>query len=126
MIWLDEGGRQRGLRLIVPPPRLRDDVEHFWIQETMPKKVWRIVPDINAHAIFSITHETKGLRTNACIVGARSEFFDLDVTNHVLTIGMRFRPGVLPLLLRDSDEQFTDRSCSRQWQLRNRHSDCVY
>jgi len=44
MIWLDEGGRQRGLRLIVPPPALRDQVEHFWIQETMPKTIWRIVP----------------------------------------------------------------------------------
>jgi AraC-like DNA-binding protein len=110
MIWLDEGGRQRGLRLIAPPPTLRDDVEHFWIQDTMPKKVWRIVPDISAHAIFSIKHEATGLRTNGWIVGARSEFFDLDVTNHVITIGVRFRPGVLPLLVRDSAEQFTDRS----------------
>ena len=74
MIWLDEGGRQRGLRLIVPPPALRDRVEHFWIQETMPKTVWRIVPDINAHAIFSIKHDTKGLHANGYFVGARSEF----------------------------------------------------
>jgi AraC-like DNA-binding protein len=110
MIWLDEGGRQRGLGLIASPPALGDHVEHFWIQETMPKKVWRIVPDINAHAIFSIKHETEGLRANGCIVGARSGFFDLDVTNHVLTIGVRFRPGVLPLLVRDSAKQFTDRS----------------
>jgi AraC-like DNA-binding protein len=110
MIWLDEGGCQRGLQLIFPPPRLRGDVEHFWIQQAMPKNVWRIVPDINAHAIFSIKRETNGLRTNVCIVGARSEFFDLDVTNHVLTIGVRFRAGVLPLLVRDSAERFTDRS----------------
>src|SRR5262245_35493312 len=110
MIWLDEGGRQRGLQLIVPPHRLHDDVEHFWMQETMPKKVWRIVPDINAHAICSIKAEREGLRTNAFIVGARSEFFDLDVTNHVLTIGVRFRPGRLPFLVQDSAEQFTDRS----------------
>src|SRR5262245_45019746 len=110
MIWLDEGGRQRGLQLIAPPPTLRENIEHFWIQKTLPKDVWRIVPDVNAHAIFSVTHDAKGLHTNACIVGARSESFDLDVTNRVLTIGVRFRPGVLPHLVRDSAEQFTDRS----------------
>ena len=110
MIWLDEGGRHRGRRLIAPPPTVREDIEHFWIQETLPKKVWRIVPDVNAHAIFSVTHDAKGLHANACIVGARSESFDLDVTNRVLTIGVRFRLGVLPFLVRDSAGQFTDRS----------------
>src|SRR5690349_7712151 len=110
MIWLDEGGRQRGVRLVDPPPTLRDEVEHFWIQDSMPGKAWRIVPDINAHAIFSIKRETKGLHGNGCIVGARSEFLDTDVTNRVLTIGARFRPGILPLLVRDSAEHFTDRA----------------
>lgn len=110
MILLDEGGRQHGLRLIAPPPTLREDIELFWIRETLPKDVWRIVPDVNAHAIFSVTHDAKGLHANASIVGARSKSFDLDVTNRVLTIGVRFRLGVLPLLVRDSAEQFTDRS----------------
>jgi len=109
MIWLDEGGRQRGVRLVAPPPTLCNEVEHFWIQESMPRQTWRIVPDTNAHAIFSIKQETKGLNANGFIVGARSEFLDIDVTNRVLTIGARFRPGVLPLLVRDSAEYFTDR-----------------
>ena len=110
MIWLDEGGHQRGVRLVASPPALRDEVEHFWIQDSMPKTVWRIVPDINAHAIFSIKQEAKGLQANGYIVGARSEFLDTDVTNRVLTIGVRFRPGALPLLVRDSAEHFTDRA----------------
>ena len=109
MIWLDEGGRQRGLQLVAPAPALLDAVEHFWVQDSMPKKLWRIVPDMNAHAIFSVKQETKGLQANGCIVGARSKFIDSDVTNRVLTIGVRFRPGVLPFLVRDSAEHFTDR-----------------
>ena len=110
MIWLDEGGQQRDLRLIVSPPPLRDVVEHFWIQETMPKHIWRIVPDVSGHVIFSITSRPSGVAADCCVVGARSEFFDLDVTGRTVTIGVRLRPGTLPLLVRDSAAQFTDRS----------------
>jgi hypothetical protein len=102
VIWLDEGGYQRSLRLIAPPLTVRGEVEHFWIQETMPKRDCRIVPDVNAHAIFSMKHGTKGLHANGYIVGARSEFLDTDVIDRVLTISVRFKPGVLPLLVRDS------------------------
>jgi AraC-like DNA-binding protein len=110
MIWLDEGGQHCTLPLVASPPGLCEVVEHFWIQETIPKNVWRIVPDVNPHVIFSITQSRKAPAADCCVVGARSQFFDLDVTGRVLTIGARLRPGVLPLLVRDSALHFTDLS----------------
>jgi AraC-like DNA-binding protein len=113
MVWLDEGGHQRDLRLVAAPPELSAVVEHFWIRDTpLPRNVWRIVPDLSAHVIFSITHSRKAALADCCVVGARGQFFDLDVTGRVLAIGARLRPGALPLLVRDSALHFTDRSIS--------------
>lgn len=110
VIWIDDGGRQRDLGLIVPPPALRDVVEHFWIQGLMPKPLWRVVPDLSAHVIFSITSTSRGLSASSVVVGARSRYCDINVAGRVLTIGARLRPGALPHLLRDSASQLTDRT----------------
>src|SRR5262245_30527363 len=110
MIWLDQGGQQSDLRLIPAPPALCHVVEHCWVQKSMPKGVRRIVPDLNAHLIFSTTHGSRGLVAACHIVGARSTFFDLNTADRGLTIGARLRPGVLPQLVRDSATKFTDQS----------------
>jgi AraC-like DNA-binding protein len=110
VVRLDEGGWQSDLGLIAPPPELCHAVEHFWLQKPLPKDVWRIVPDISAHVIFSTTHGPGGLVAECRIVGARTTFFDLPAAGRTLTIGARLRPGVLHQLVRDSAVQFTDRS----------------
>jgi len=109
MVWLDEGGSQRGLGLIPAPPAMGHLVEHFWIQKSMPKEVWRIVPDLSAYVVFSTTDGPHELRADCHIVGPRSTFFDLDARGRRLSIGVRLRPGVLPLLIKDSAAKFTNR-----------------
>ena len=69
MIWLDEGGRQRDSGLIAPPPSLCGAVEHFWIHQRLPRRRWRVVPDLSAHVIFSLAGSTAVCR----IVGARED-----------------------------------------------------
>jgi AraC-like DNA-binding protein len=105
MIWLDEGGRQSETRLIAPPPSLCGAVEHFWIHHRLPRRMWRVVPDLSAHVIVSLSGSTAVSR----IVGARSTFCDIDVSRRDLTIGARLRPGALPQLIRDSASQVSDR-----------------
>jgi AraC-like DNA-binding protein len=106
MIWLDEGGRQRHTCLIAPPPSLRGVVEHLWAHQRLPRGTWRVVPDLSAHVIFSISGSTAACR----IVGARSTYCDIDVSLRDLTVGVRLRPGALPRLIRDSASQLSDRS----------------
>lgn len=110
MIWLDEGGRQRNLRLIPPPAALDGAIEHFWIQGAVPGPVWRVVPDLSAHVLFSVTNGPNGASASCRVVGARSRFFDAHTAGRTLTIGARLRPGALPHLLRDNASQLSDRS----------------
>jgi AraC-like DNA-binding protein len=110
VVWLDQGGQQRDLNLIAPPPALEDAVEHFWMQGPMPADVWRVVPDHRAHVIFTVAHGRFGLAATCCVVGARSRFCDIRVAGRILTIGARLRPGALPRLIADDAAQLTDRS----------------
>jgi AraC-like DNA-binding protein len=106
MIWLDEGGRQRDTPLIAPPPSLRGVVEHFWTHRRLPRETWRVVPDLSAHVIFSLSGSAAVCR----VVGARRTYCDIDVSRRDLTLGVRLRPGALPQLIRDSASQLSDRS----------------
>ena len=106
MIWLDEGGRQRDTRLIAPPPSLCEAVEHCWTHQQLPRRKWRVVPDLSAHVIFSLSGSTAVCH----IVGARSTYCDIDVASRDLTIGVRLRPGALPQLIRASASHLSDRS----------------
>ena len=110
MIWLDEGGHDRDARLIAPPERLRDAVDHFWILGVRPRGLWRIVPDTSAHLIFSITKTIGGLSAHCHVVGARTTYYDAEVADRMVVIGARFRPGVLARLVRDDADRLTDRS----------------
>jgi AraC-like DNA-binding protein len=110
VVWIDDGGRQRDLGLIAPTAALHDVVEHFWIQGLLPKQLWRVVPDLSAHVIVSITSASRGLSASCFVVGARSQYCDINVAGRGLTIGARLRPGALPHLLRDSASQLTDRT----------------
>jgi AraC-like DNA-binding protein len=109
MIWLDEGGHDRHVRLIAPPLSLREAVEHFWILGARPRSVWRIVPDASAHVIFAVSQQRSGLVGECHVVGARTTHFDAAVAARTVTIGARLRPGALPLLLHDDADGLTDR-----------------
>lgn len=105
MIWLDEGGRQRHIPLIAPPDALSGAVEHFWIHQRAPREIWRVVPDLSAHVIFTLSaNEGANLR----VVGPRSTHCDIDMRGRELTIGARLAPAMLPHLIRTSAAQLRD------------------
>src|SRR5262245_29002386 len=111
MVLLDEAGLGRSATRIVPPGRLTPLVEHFWIHDgPRPRPRWRIVPDANAHLIFSACTRPGGVETQLFVVGARSRYVDLDVAGRRLTIAARLRPGALALLTGVRASELTDRS----------------
>ena len=110
MIWLDEGGRQRGVRLIAAPHELSAVVEHVWVHGALPKTEWRVVPDVSAHVIFSVTRGARGAIAACRVVGARSRFADIDMKGREVTIGARLRPGALSVFVRDDALLLMDRS----------------
>lgn len=116
MFLLDQAGAGKHLSTIYFPDRgLQPFVEHFWIQQTpFPNKLkqpWRIVPDPNPHIIFSVSqNERSGRRIQCNLVGARSTFADVPVNTRLLTLGVRFLPGLLHLLCKLPATDFTDRA----------------
>lgn len=118
MITLDQAGVGVSATLLLPPPRkLQHYAEHGFVQTTGPAETgggWRIVPDPNPHLIVPVLGRTQNGEqpVRGRIVGARSRFTDIDRRNRLATVGVRLRPGVLPLLLRDSARLLTDQCFS--------------
>jgi AraC-like DNA-binding protein len=115
MVLLDHGGRAAGEVVIVAPPAdLSAIVEHFWIAHRphLSAPRWRVVPDTSSHVIAMLTARARKREIRTVVVGARSRAADIDVSERVLTIGMRLRPGVLPILTNASAREFADRSVS--------------
>jgi AraC-like DNA-binding protein len=112
MVLLDNGGCEPGrVSLAPPPPDLQRLVEHVAVYTYPPHaREWRIVPDLSPHLIVSVVDDGSGRRVRGAIVGARSRSTVVDVTRRVVTVGVRLRPGTLPLLLRGSAADLTDRS----------------
>jgi AraC-like DNA-binding protein len=109
MVLLDQGGAARNAVTIIPAcAALGDLVEHFWIQHECATPIWRIVPDVAAHIIFSVRQLDGGRVSRCAFVGARSIHADIDVSRRILTIGARLRPGVLALLVRMPATALTD------------------
>jgi AraC-like DNA-binding protein len=108
---LDQGGSDRARARILPaPPDLADLVESAWMLvggEAGAGASWRIVPDASANIVVVVPKGGAGPR--AGIVGARSTFADIDASNRRLTLGIRLRPGALPMLVREHAASFTDR-----------------
>lgn len=114
MVNLDEGGRGRpATRLLPPPAKLAPWVEYFWVQGSRchpSARPWRIVPDTNAHVIFSVESAGEGERSRCCLVGARPAHHDIDVSRRRMTIGARLRLATLARLTRSGAGRFTGRS----------------
>jgi hypothetical protein len=114
MILLDQAGAGASESRFFPPLRIQESfIENFWIQQTRSSPVgraWRIIPDANPYLIFVVSREDSGVQERCFLVGPRSRFADVTMDGRILTCGVRFRPGALPLLTRFSASAFTDRS----------------
>lgn len=111
MVLLDHGGRHLSeVELLAPPPDLGWLVEHLWIQGSHGAVTdWRVVADTAPHLIASVTESGPTRRLRVQLVGARTHAATVDVTNRVLTVGVRLKVGVLPGLTGASASAFVDR-----------------
>lgn len=113
MISLDQGGRARGsaraFRVDGPAAAL---AESAWMLGPVAVPVagapaWRVVPDVHPHLIVAAL---PGARIRACLVGARSQWADVDQHGRAWTVGVRLRPGAIPVLTGGPAAALTDRS----------------
>jgi AraC-like DNA-binding protein len=113
MVLLDQGGcvHEHDVRLALAPPDLRGLVEHVWVQ-IHPKgtREWRVVPDASPYLIAAVTNGPDGPRVRPVLVGPRSRMADIDVSQRVVTIGIRLRPGSIPALVSAPAVEFVDRT----------------
>lgn len=114
MILLDQAGAGAdGARFFQPSPPHRPWVEYSWTQQVAAApsgRTWRVVPDLNPHLIFAIARTGSRLVGRCFLVGARSRFADVAMTNRIMTCGVCLRPGALPHLTRLPSTDFTDQS----------------
>ena len=112
---LDQGGfGSRHTEILAAPPDLVELVESSFIRYdalVRPSgRGWRGVPDCSANVVIVLRATASGNRAEAGVVGARSSFADVDVSNRRITIGVRLRPGALSALTRERASAFTDRA----------------
>ena len=116
MVTLDQAGHGRHtLTMFEPSAELAEWVEHAWVQEfgdlrDGDRTSWRIVPDASPHLIMHWWESDPRAPTVPRLVGARSAFCDARVARRVRTLGLRLRPGVLPLLTSLPATDLLDRS----------------
>lgn len=114
MILLDQAGAGVPFaRTFPPPPALEPLIEHFWAQHgqgNATKREWRVIPDPNPNVIFVVFRNGSSIHMRCAVVGARSRFADVSMTNRVFTCGVRLRPGALPLLTGFPASDFTNQS----------------
>jgi AraC-like DNA-binding protein len=112
MVLFDNGGRPgREIALAPAPPDLASLVEHSWVQRgPHPAPVWRVVADPAPYLIAAVTARAGGAALRLALVGARSCAADLDVSSRTLTVGVRLRPGALPVLIDDAAHTIANRS----------------
>lgn len=110
-----------------PPASLEPFSELFWTHVDSPVSAgreagWRIVPDAAPHLIVTrlrtLAGETSPSGTRTSLVGARSRYVDGHITRRAWTVGVRFRPGVLPLLTGLPAPDLADRSVAVAYALR--------
>lgn len=109
---LDQGGRDSSeVELLAPPQDLETSVEHMWIQGGHGTvTTWRVVADTSPYVIASVAESAGSRCIRVEFIGARTRAADVDVTNRVLTVGVRLRVGVLPALTGASAREFVDRA----------------
>jgi AraC-like DNA-binding protein len=111
MVLLDNGGRHGSeVTLIAPPQDLSGVIEHLWVQGCGDMAAdWRVVADSSPYLIAAVTG-TGSRRIRVSLVGARTCAASIDAARRVMTVGVRLRPGALPILTNASAQEFVDRS----------------
>jgi AraC-like DNA-binding protein len=115
MVLLDNGGRYSSeVTLLAPPTDLAHVVEHAWIEDGRHAGAtdWRVVADTSPHAIAVVSSRGGSRSLRVVLVGARATAATVDVRDRVLTVGLRLRPGTLPLLTKSSARELVDRSAA--------------
>ena len=111
MVLLDEAGLGRSATRLAHGRCLAPLVEHFWIRARPHlRDRWRIVPDTSGYLIFAAWNRPARVETRLFLVGARSRYADIDVTDRFLTVAARFQPGALAMLTGVPASELTDRS----------------
>ncbi|MEM9072746.1 MAG: AraC family transcriptional regulator [Myxococcota bacterium] len=105
MFDLDQGGAGSTAVRHAVPRDLAGLVAGAWSQKRGGAHAWRIVPDTCSHLVFWRSETQVSLS----VVGARRTFVDIDSSSRDLTVGVRLCVGVLPVLMRDRANLFTDR-----------------
>ena len=114
MVTLDEGGWLGSDAIVTPWSTVVSDViEHTFVlpMAAATHMDWTVVPDGSSHVIVHRTDGSRGPETTrVSVVGARSASTRIDVRVRGWTVGVRLRPGALPLLTGLPAGDFTDRS----------------
>lgn len=129
MVTLDENGwLGSDARLLRGPADAIDLIEHGFVLDMSAarQRAWKILPDPSPHLLLTMprrTHEADEKEETVSfaaasraaapprlnVVGPRTSAIEVDVSRRAWTIGIRLRPGALPLLARCSAPAFTDR-----------------
>ena len=71
------------------------------------ERAWKVVPDLSPNLLVHRTRRGTSFR----LVGPRTRATDIDVRDRLWSVGVRFRPGVLPALVRADAQELTNASC---------------
>ncbi len=93
-------------REISPPARLKNSVECFWAMENADAlgTMHRVMPDGCVDILYLRHQSTATLQ----VVGAMTEFRDVDLAAGQFCLGVRFRPGMAAMAARAPLRQITD------------------
>lgn len=112
MVTLDQAGRAGdAIEFHAVPVALRPWVEDVFTIDFrgVVESDWKVMPDTSGHLLVHLP-STGGDRVSVRLVGARARSITTDVSGRAWTVGVRFRPGGLAALCRESATVFTDRS----------------
>ncbi len=93
-------------RELTPPPHLADAIECVWSLRQLGNSTYthRVVPDGCADILFT----RNGGRASLQVVGPMTKFEDYQLAPKVLTLGIRFRPGMWTNQIRIPGGRITD------------------
>ena len=101
MMWLDEGGRQRDMHLIAPPPSFRSVVGHLWVRGALPRNPWR--PTVQWLALsLLIVPLAAGAQTTEVLHGTEPLTWEGDLSARMVA-------GIDEFLMRELDRSVVER-----------------